>query len=76
MLVVHRAERADALADALSELLAVPLEDPFAAEVVSVPTRGMERWLTQRMSSVSGGDAAAPPTGSAPTSSSRSRTAW
>src|SRR5215207_7184286 len=25
-------------------------EDPFAAEVVAVPTRGMERWLSQRMS--------------------------
>jgi exodeoxyribonuclease V gamma subunit len=57
MLVVHRAERADALADALSQLLAAPLEDPFAAEVVSVPTRGMERWLTQRMSGVLGATA-------------------
>ena len=27
-----------------------PLDDPFAKEVVAVPTRGMERWLTQRMS--------------------------
>jgi exodeoxyribonuclease V gamma subunit len=59
MLVVHRAERADALADALSELLSVPLEDPFSAEVVSVPTRGMERWLSQRMSSVLGATAGA-----------------
>jgi len=50
MLHVHRAERADALADALRALLADPLPDPFATEVVSVPTRGMERWLTQRMS--------------------------
>src|SRR3954452_7656861 len=50
MLHVHRAERADALADALRALLSDPLPDPFAREVVSVPTRGMERWLTQRMS--------------------------
>src|SRR4051812_50223008 len=50
MLHVHRAERADALADALRALLSDPLPDPFAQEVVSVPTRGMERWLTQRMS--------------------------
>jgi exodeoxyribonuclease V gamma subunit len=50
MLHVHRAERADALADALRELLSAPLSDPFAREVVAVPTRGMERWLTQRMS--------------------------
>ena len=32
-------------------MLAVPPDDPFAAEVVSVPTRGMERWLTQQLSS-------------------------
>jgi exodeoxyribonuclease V gamma subunit len=54
MLHIHRAVRADALADALAALLCVPLDDPFAAEVVAVPTRGMERWLTQRMSSVLG----------------------
>ena len=54
MLLLHRAERADALADALAALLADPLEDPFATEVVAVPTRGMERWLTQRMSAVLG----------------------
>ncbi|SHK29106.1 DNA helicase/exodeoxyribonuclease V, gamma subunit [Pseudonocardia thermophila] len=49
-LVVHRAERADALADALAELLATPLPDPFAAEIVAVPARGIERWLAQRLS--------------------------
>ncbi|MGI5132580.1 exodeoxyribonuclease V subunit gamma [Pseudonocardia sp. CA-107938] len=49
-LVLHRAERADALADALAELLATPLPDPFAAEVVAVPARGIERWLAQRLS--------------------------
>src|SRR5215217_2035345 len=50
MLHVHRAERADGLVSALAELLADPLPDPLAAEVVCVPTRGMERWLTQRVS--------------------------
>jgi exodeoxyribonuclease V gamma subunit len=50
MLHIHRAERADGLADALGELLTEPLADPFAPEVVSVPTRGMERWLSQRLS--------------------------
>ncbi|MGI8864028.1 MAG: exodeoxyribonuclease V subunit gamma [Solirubrobacteraceae bacterium] len=50
MLHVHRAERADALAAALAATLQTPLADPFAPEVVAVPTRGMERWLTQRMS--------------------------
>ncbi len=50
MLVIHRAERADVLAEALAELLTEVAPDPFAAEVVAVPTRGIERWLTQRLS--------------------------
>ncbi|HET9720669.1 MAG TPA: exodeoxyribonuclease V subunit gamma [Solirubrobacteraceae bacterium] len=50
MLHVHRAERADRLADALAEILADPPDDPFTPEVVSVATRGMERWLVQRLS--------------------------
>ncbi|HWM57212.1 MAG TPA: exodeoxyribonuclease V subunit gamma [Pseudonocardia sp.] len=49
-LVVHRAERADALAGALAELIAVPLPDPFATEVVAVPAKGVERWLAQQLS--------------------------
>lgn len=52
MLILHRAERTDTLADALAEVLAVPLPDPFEPEVVAVPARGVERWLTQRLSSV------------------------
>ena len=47
---LHRAERTDLLADGLSDLLAGPLADPFASEVVVVPARGVERWLTQRLS--------------------------
>jgi exodeoxyribonuclease V gamma subunit len=50
VLHIHRAERADGLVRALRALLAEPLSDPFAPEVVAVPTRGMERWLAQRMS--------------------------
>ena len=50
MLHVHRSERADGLVAALRELLADPLPDPFASEVACVPTRGMERWLSQRLS--------------------------
>ncbi len=50
MLHVHRSERADALVSMLAELMADPLEDPMTPEVVSVPTRGIERWLTQRLS--------------------------
>jgi len=50
MLEVHCATRAETLVDVLSELLATPLPDPFASEVVAVPTRGIERWITQRLS--------------------------
>jgi exodeoxyribonuclease V gamma subunit len=50
VLHLHRAERADRLVDALGELLSDPPDDPFAPEVIAVPTRGMERWLTQRLS--------------------------
>ncbi|MET0188184.1 MAG: exodeoxyribonuclease V subunit gamma [Pseudonocardia sediminis] len=50
MLELHRAERADTLVDALAAVLSGPAEDPFAAEVVAVPERGVERWLAQRLS--------------------------
>ena len=50
MLVLHRSERADQLVDSLGDLLAEPPSDPLAQEVVAVPTRGVERWLTQRLS--------------------------
>ena len=49
-LQIHRAPRTDQLADALGELLSSPLDDPFAEEVVVVPAKGVERWLTQRLS--------------------------
>ncbi|WP_330229925.1 exodeoxyribonuclease V subunit gamma [Nocardia sp. NBC_00508] len=56
---IHRAEHADVLAQALAGMLASPPEDPFAAEVVAVPAKGVERWLTQTLSAVLGaGDAA------------------
>src|SRR3954447_14275390 len=40
-LVVHRAERSDALAAALADLLATPLGDVFAEEIIAVPARGI-----------------------------------
>jgi exodeoxyribonuclease V gamma subunit len=49
VLHLHRAERSDTLADALADVLATPAADPFTAEVVAVPARGVERWLTQRL---------------------------
>jgi exodeoxyribonuclease V gamma subunit len=46
---LHRAERSDVLADGLGDLLAGPLADPFAEEVVVVPAKGVERWLSQQL---------------------------
>src|SRR3954470_21865782 len=50
MLHVHRATRSDALVDALRESLSTPLADPFAAEIVAVPSKGVERWIAQQLS--------------------------
>ncbi len=50
MLHVHRSDRADALVSMLGHLVADPLPDPMTPEVISVPTRGIERWLAQRLS--------------------------
>lgn len=47
---LHRASRTDQLADGLGELLVRPLPDPFERDVVVVPARGVERWLTQQLS--------------------------
>ena len=47
---LHRAPSTDLLADGLAALLAEPLADPFAEEVVVVPAKGVERWLTQTLS--------------------------
>ncbi|EUA13356.1 exodeoxyribonuclease V, gamma subunit [Mycobacterium xenopi 4042] len=35
-------------------MLSDPLADPFAEELVLVPARGVERWLSQRLSHVLG----------------------
>lgn len=44
-MIVHRSNRIEALVDALAELVAAPLADPFAPEWIAVQGRGMERWL-------------------------------
>ncbi|SDU23130.1 exodeoxyribonuclease V subunit gamma [Gordonia westfalica] len=49
MLILHRAERTDTLADALAEVLSTPLDDPMSTEIVSVPAAGVERWLAQHL---------------------------
>jgi exodeoxyribonuclease V gamma subunit len=54
VLHLHRAARADVLAEALAHLLSSPPDDPFTPDLVAVPTRGMERWLAQRTSAVLG----------------------
>jgi exodeoxyribonuclease V gamma subunit len=51
---LHRAEQTSVLADAFAGVLAAPLPDPFMREVVAVPAKGVERWLTQRLSTVLG----------------------
>jgi exodeoxyribonuclease V gamma subunit len=56
---LHRAERTDLLADGLGALLSQPLADPFASELILVPARGVERWLSQRLSHVLGRGAGA-----------------
>ena len=48
-LLIHVGSHPDELVGGLCEMLAVPPADPFAQEVVAVPTRGIERWLTQRI---------------------------
>ncbi len=55
---LHRAPRTDLLADTLADLLARPLDDPLAQELVVVPAKGVERWLTQRLSHRLGAGAA------------------
>ncbi len=51
MLTIHRSERADRLVAALAGVLAAPPEDPFTPEVVAVPSRGVERWISQSLAS-------------------------
>ncbi|MEO3938589.1 exodeoxyribonuclease V subunit gamma [Dermatophilaceae bacterium Soc4.6] len=47
---VHIGDRTDRLADQLGDLLADVGDDPFASELVVVPAKGVERWLSQRLS--------------------------
>ncbi|HET7689458.1 MAG TPA: exodeoxyribonuclease V subunit gamma [Nocardioidaceae bacterium] len=49
MLTIHRSERADRLVRALADVLAVPPTDPFTPEVVAVPSKGVERWISQSL---------------------------
>lgn len=51
---LHRAESSAVLARSLASLLSTPAEDPFAAEIVAIPTAGVERWLAQELSTTLG----------------------
>jgi exodeoxyribonuclease V gamma subunit len=48
---VHIASHPDALVALLCDQLAEPVGGLFDSEVVAVPSRGIERWLTQRIAS-------------------------
>ena len=50
-LLIHVGSHPDELVGKLCDMLASPPADPFASELVAVPTRGIERWLTQRIAS-------------------------
>ena len=50
----HRAERADALVAGLADVLTTVPGDPFTPDVVAVPSKGVERWIAQSLSSVLG----------------------
>ncbi len=56
MLLIHRAERADALVVALGAVLRPSSGDPFRPEIVAVPSKGVERWLAQQLSHVLGAE--------------------
>jgi exodeoxyribonuclease V gamma subunit len=49
VLEIHAADRAEALADLLVEVLSVAPGDPFEPDWVAVPSIGMRRWLSQRL---------------------------
>ena len=51
---VHRADRADALVRGLGTLLAEVPADPFTPDLVAVPSKGVERWITQSLAAVLG----------------------
>ncbi|MGZ4458392.1 MAG: exodeoxyribonuclease V subunit gamma, partial [Nocardioidaceae bacterium] len=53
-LSIHRSERADALVRGLGAMLAATPADPFSPDLVAVPSRGVERWIAQSLSTTLG----------------------
>ncbi|HSE70203.1 MAG TPA: exodeoxyribonuclease V subunit gamma [Nocardioidaceae bacterium] len=53
-LKLHRSERADALVHELATVLTTAPDDPFTPDVVAVPSKGVERWIAQTLSTALG----------------------
>lgn len=53
---VHRSPSARVLVEELATLLSAPPADPFERDVVAVPARGVERWISQELASRLGAD--------------------
>ena len=53
-LSIHRSERSDALIAGLAELLTAAPGDAFDPDMVAVPSKGVERWISQSLSAVLG----------------------
>jgi exodeoxyribonuclease V gamma subunit len=52
--ILHSSNRLEILIDRLSELLEQPLADPFAAEIILVQSKGMERWVSMELANRQG----------------------
>lgn len=46
---VHRSNRVEALFQAMADIVAVPLPDPFAEECIVVPSRGLATWVSMQL---------------------------
>jgi len=49
MLILHQSNRLERLADALAEVLRVPMSPALAPETIAVQSNGMARWLRMRL---------------------------
>ncbi len=54
MMIVHRSNRMEKLVGALHTIVARPLQDPLAPEIIVVEGRGIERWLERELADLHG----------------------
>jgi len=54
MLHIHRSARADQLLAALTGIISAPVQDALSPEVICVPSRGIERWISHGIASAVG----------------------